>query len=259
MARMQPLRPAICVNTRQIFNYHIKIFKTFGIWLPKSPSHLDRLHTLLAFSGSGFLLIITIISTIPLLSSLNAIIDNLLLFSIILLVWMKGIIVLYNKPKIMELFEMFDELNRQIRDHGEEAYAVAVIRECRVVLKIIIYSYFPAVSLLALSNILSDRGEGFWLSTALYPFEFAQLQWVYWSVFIFQGITNVINCFCATALDTYGVLLCNILGCHMDVLKYKLRTMGSSYVKNERDNDFRSELIVCIEYQRQCMRWVICI
>lgn len=257
MNRVEPKKGVIFVDTRPIFNYHIKIFKLFGLWPPKNPTNLNRWHTFLAFINFGYGFMLTLILTFAFLKSLNGIIDNLLIFSIVLLITIKGSVLYYRKPKILEIFGIFDELNEQIRTSGEAVFVNEIIRECRLLLKIIISCYLSAYTFLAVFNLIADIDNGFWPSTAFYPYEFAQLKWVYWSVFIYQGVADFVMCLTGTAVDTFGVFLSNILGSHLEVLRYKLRALGMNNSNNENDNqnrDFGLDLITCIENHKKCLQ-----
>lgn len=258
MRRDKPLKAPIFVNTRPIFDYHIKVFKICGLWPQTVQNNLKQWHRILSeHTGIGFALMLTLIGTLVFLKSLSEIIDNLLILSIVLLVIVKGIIIRLNISKIEELFEIFDELNKQITKPGEAVYTNVIIYECRVITKALTYLYLSSFALLTTYNLIADIHDGFWPSTTAIPFDFAQLKWVYWSVFIFQGFANFVMCWSGTAIDTYGVLLSNILGSHIEVLRYKLRTLGTRDNQdddNNKSDHFHSELIACIEYHRKCLR-----
>lgn len=147
---------------------------------------------------------------------------------------------------------MFDVLNNQVKKPREVIYVKAIIRECQMITKIIIVVYESAITFQAVYNFFADVDDAFWPSTAFYPFEFAQLKLVYWIVFIFQGIADFNMCLSGTALDTCGVFLINILGSTIEVLRYKLRTLGT--IDNQKSVDFKKKLVSCIEFHKKCLR-----
>lgn len=96
MSRVEPFKVGavteqkhFTVDTRPIFDYHIKIFKLYGFWRPESPTYLNRLHIFLTHTGFGVGFMLTLIVTFAYLNSLGEKVDKFLIFSITLLTTVK--------------------------------------------------------------------------------------------------------------------------------------------------------------------------
>lgn len=190
--------------------------------------------------------------------------------SIMLLNCIKGLIVYLRKPKLEQLLKKINELDEQSTKQEEITILNVIINEGQLVTKLINIFYFSSFPCLAFYNIMADYDERFWSSTAFYPYDFARKPCVYCTVFVFQALANFSILFMAMATDTYPALFCGILASHVDVLRYKLRTMGTinevhKKVKNIAVNTdkttvenetFRKDLIASVEYRKDCLRYV---
>lgn len=266
MIKVQPFN--LSADTRQIFNYHIGVFKILGLWQSETPSILARLR-LLIFSCLSVGLLATLLTTSLFLNSMSEIINNLLMSSIMLLNCIKGLIVYLRKPKLEHLMNKINALDQQNRKQEEISILNGMIDEGRLVTKLINIFYFSSFPCLAIYNILADYDERFWSSTAFYPYDFARKPCVYCTIFVFQAMANFSLLFMAMATDTYPALFCGILGSHVDVLRYKLRSMGAtSEVHKKITNivantdgmtveieNFRKDLIASVEYRKDCLRY----
>lgn len=252
------------INTQQIFNLHIRIYKIFGAWPPKNPGILNRLHMLLAHDINAIGLLVTFLVVIPFYSSIEGIAANLMISSVLIVIGIKTILIYYKKPKILQVFEIIKELDDRVTSKEEAAYLNHVIRECKIITKLFLVAYCSCWIFLVIVCIFTTAEKRLWPSTSLFPHEIAQHEWLYWIVFGFQVQFNLLLCFTAAASDTFGVFLCNILGGHLDVLGNKLRSLGTENINvasvvNRNDSktgraDLQSGLISLIEIHKNCVK-----
>lgn len=79
----------------------------------------------------------------------------------------------------------------------------------------------------------------------MFPYDFAQRAYVYYSVLMSQGLSNVCICLFSVAADTYGVIFTQILDGHADVLAARLSQLGRRR-RSEAETVYR-EIVDCCE------------
>lgn len=256
--------PLVAINSQEVFNLHIKVYKIFGLWPPKHPNILNRLHVLLAYDINTFGLLTTFLIAIPFIDSIEVIVANLMFLTVLFAVGIKSALVYYKKSKILQVFELITELDGRVTHRDEAAYLNRVIRECKIITKFVFNAYCYCWICLVIWSVFTPREKRIWLSTALFPHEIAEHQWLYWIVLAFQAQSNLLLCFTAAASDTFGVFLCSILSGHLDVLGHKLKFLGNQSItvssglnmNKSKTNliGFKSDLISLIEIHKKCVR-----
>lgn len=259
--RLRPIDSKISVDTSEVLALHIRIFKSVGLWPPDKRNCLNSLHMFLAFGVGAFGFSAILLGTIPYVNSIKQVVDNLMISSSVVLAAIKGIIVYYNKPKLLQLIGMLKDLDTFITKNEEKSIITVILRDCKSIANMFLAVYISAWIVLAAHSVFAvDDRTKIWSSTTLYPFEFAQLRSVYWIVLIFEALANLLLCITDGMTDTYGAILSNILGAHIDVLGQKLNSLGGKENTLNRINaelteaEIESELKTCVNIYVQCKR-----
>lgn len=214
------------VNSVKVLKYQILIFRVFGIWPPKTPTIISRLHTFVAFYVLSLGFIGTLSLSIMNVKSVKQVIDNLIISSSVILAFIKGVIIYFNKPKILSLFKILRELDDKVSDNAERKCLNIIYGHSQKMLKLFLGAYMTAWIVLVMQSFWADKEKAFWSSTTLYPHEISQNRIVFWFVLVFQAFANFCLCLVVGAADTYGVILNYLLGGHVDILAIRLQKLG---------------------------------
>lgn len=250
------------MDSLKVLKYHVNIFKVFGLWPTQTTSIWYTFYSyaviiliLIGFPG-------TLLVSVIFVNSLNQIVDNLVITSSLAMAGLKGINVLIQRKNIRKLFVIIQRLDAEC-DSSKINFFDDIFKESKILLKLFMYAYLLAYTCLGSQSVWSKKGQGLWSSTYFLPFQFADNQLLYNIVFVHQAISNCIICIIDAAVDTYGVILCHILGGHIDVLGSRLKSLGY-YPKCTNTNrivndievkmDKRNGQIICIDELRKCVK-----
>lgn len=251
------------MDSLKVLKYHVIIFKLFGLWPSENPSIWSRLHSFfvitvifIGFPGTLFL-------SMTFVSSLQQVVDILVITSSLAMAGIKGVNVFYQKWKLIEIFKIIKELDRDCDYDIEKKYFTDIFKESKLLFRLFMWAYLLAWTFLGLQSVGSKRGQGLWLSTSLFPFKFAEDKTLFYIVLVHQGISNFCICIIDATVDTYAVILSHILGGHVEVLGLRLRSVcdvndmnGLSKEPKSKEEDTKWTVnfdLLCIDRLRRCV------
>lgn len=236
------------MDSLKVLKYHIMIFKFFGLWPSENPSIWSRLYSffvitviLIGFPG-------TLIASMLFVNSLQQIVDILVITSSLAMAGIKGVNVFYQKRKLIEIFKIIEKLDQDCEFDIEQKYFKDIFKESKLVFRFFMCAYLVACSFLGTQSVMSKRGQGLWSSTSLFPFKFAENETLFFIVLIHQGISNFCIVIIDATVDTYAVILSNILGGHVEVLGLRLRSLC--------DADDMNGLWIKLKSQEKKTKWI---
>lgn len=230
-----------------LLKYHVAIFRWCGFWPYENGSCLYDCWSVL-FSvvvAIGFPL--TQLVCVAFVDSMDQIVEHLVLSSTVVMASVKGFNVMIQKRKLVQMFSILAEMdeNVAIEKANYKKIFKNVAKNCNMMSYAFFVSYITSWSILVLQVIFSHVENREWSSTYLYPSAYWRQPSIYWGVLIFQAVSNLILCIEDAAVDTYAVVLLDILGGHIDVLKIQLREFGA-----ERNDsiDYKTLVRFCKNY-----------
>lgn len=195
------------------------------------------------------------------MSSVNDMTDHLFISLSIICGTVKGVNVYVCRNKIQQIFNLHEGmLARCVNNHRRFSQIRA---QNKLVFKYFIFMYMGAWVFVGLYNIISVREKRFWPSTHHLDFDWANGEWLYWTVFIYQAAANF--CFCGwhAVQDTLPIVLILILCGHIEVLEERFRGLGTELAaRSERSSCTASHRVhhdrlkECCIYYDHCLRWV---
>lgn len=227
---------------------HVAIFRWCGFWPHENGSCLYDCWSVI-FSvvvAIGFPL--TQLVCVAFVDSMDKIVEHLVLSSTVVMASVKGFNVLIQKRKLVRMFSILDEMDENVAIDKAKYIKIFknVAKRSRMMNSAFLAAYITSWSILVLQVIFSRVENREWSSTYLYPSAYWRQPSIYWSVLIFQAVSNLILVIEDAAVDTYAVVLLDILGGHIDALKIQLREFGAD--RND-SIDYKSLVHFCKNYR----------
>lgn len=235
------------MNSLVLLKHHFSLFHFFGAWLRETDSPLSRISynskTIFVFLFIGITFPLSQISCMFFMTTLNQVVECLIILSSVVVVILKAVNLYIQQKKMLELLKSIKETEKEIVLSSHQDKFIGIFRSCRRIFNGYMISYMFIIFSLVLQSFFSSRDKRSWSSTYIFPYEFAQKLEVYFSVLVYQGLSNVFVCLFAVAADTYGVVFTQILAGHVDVLGARLSRLGER--KNTRSVELYKEIIEC--------------
>lgn len=238
---------------------NVTLCRIFGMWPPFKKSHLYSLLSIivLVIIGVGFPL--SQLINIPLLSSVDKIMDQFLISCTAIAGTFKGINIYLQQMKIRELFQLHKKmLANHAKDHKERSKFLEIAKDNVTILKLFICMYLCGGTGVTLQTIFSSRENKLYLSTYLLPYEFAKSALVYYPVNVYQVLCTFCLCVWNAIADTYPIIMILMLCGHLDTLQAQLENLGIRREKYLNHKDY-VELRNCVLYYQACLRSVMAI
>lgn len=187
-----------------------------------------NIRTILVLLLIGITFPVSQISGIFFMTTLNQVVECLIILSSVIVVILKGINLYTQQNKMLELLRSIEKTEKSIILPSHQDKFKEIFRSCRRIFNSYMIGYMFTIFSLVLQAIFSSRDKRSWSSTYIFPYDFAQRSDVYFGVLVFQGLSNICVCLFAVAADTYGVVFTQILVGHVDVLGARLSQLGRS-------------------------------
>lgn len=242
------------MGSKNVLSGQILIFKFFGLWPSVNPKFYHYLHTAIAFYLLSIGFIVSLGISIAFVKSIKQAIDNLIVSSSVILAFIKGINVYFNKTKLIKLFEMLKQVDDQCSCENEIKKLQKMYLDSKILFNLFLSTYITAWIVLAFQSMWASKDKVFWSSTALYPHEINQNKIVYWLLLMFQGFANFLLVILVAATDTYGVILNHILDGHIDVLASRLEALGSDKYAHLEQSFGKMQKRMCDFALENCVR-----
>lgn len=221
----------------------IRVFRMFGLLPSKDSGIVYSFWTLVIFFIGGISLVISQAISLLFATSINDLIEQLLLFCTTSTVTIKIAIFYLNRDVIFEMLEILRKLDQRLKTHQDIYIMENIYRICSRVSLFFVFLYSGTIASIYFQIPFLDREVLTWKSTSLVPYEFAQDPWVYYSVLASQALGNSLNCGISCAIDTYSTVLILLVTGHTDTLRSQLTGFGSETNK--------LQLIECLKYYEQ--------
>lgn len=248
------------MDSLELLRNHINTFKLFGLWpyFQLKPSLWYRLWSFITFITIGILFTLSLILSVFYSSSVDKIVDNLIITSSVVVVILKGINLFVNKSKLLELFQLLHRIDSQIHEEKHLSKFSIIFRDCRYLYTAYLYTFMPTVIMLIFQVIFSRPERRMWNSTYLYPYDWAKDPYAYYGGIVFQGISNCCVCYFAISVDTYGIILIKILEGYVEILCDRVQKLGKKDVLAMVPTHLLySDLINCCKSYENLLRYVI--
>lgn len=205
-------------------NIHVTVFRVCGFWPNEDDGWLYNCWSTI------FLIVVAIgfplsqLSCVLFVDSVDETVEHLVLSSTVVMVTIKGFNVLIQKRKMVQLFNTLNAMDENVVINQEKYREIFgnVSKNCRLLNQTFFGAYIMSWSILSSQIIFSNVEDRGWSSTYLYPSAYLRQPTIYWSGLIYQALSNLIIVILAAAVDTYAVILLNILNGHIEVFKVQL-------------------------------------
>lgn len=247
-----------------ILKNHIIIFRYCGFWPDEKSSWLYVCWSIIYTAIVCICFPISQLVCVFFVDSVDAIVDHLLLTSTLIMASVKGINVMVQKRKLVQLFNTLNAMdeNVAVENRKYEEIFQPIMKNSQQLNKICFGAYLSSWIILVMQVIFSsaDKRGGGWSSTHFYPSAFLRQQSIYVNGLFYQAASNLLIIVMVGAADTYPIILLNILSGHIDVLKIQLQEFDASEELKNDSNVYRSLVRFCETYKNVLKydNWHLC-
>lgn len=228
--------------------YHILMFRACGLWPNERGSWLYDCWSTIFIVGVAIAFPLSQLVCVLFVDSMDAIVEHLVLSSTVVMASVKGINVLIQKRKLVQLFGILNQMdeNVTIEERKYKEIFDPIRKNCNTISLTFVAAYGIAWLILVLQAVFTSAGSSSgWSSTYLYPSEYLHKPSIYIGGLIYQATSNLFLCELDAALDTYAVILVNILVGHIDVLKIQLQEFDAKERSKNDPNQYKSLIYFC--------------
>lgn len=214
------------MDSSSVIKYQLRAFRTLGL-LPSSVSNIwYKMWGWIIFGVAGLGLLSCQALSILYVQSINDLVKELLLFGTTCAAAMKIALFELRSRNMNNILEILQEMDQKADNHSDISTMNKVYKNCRRISAINACLYLGSLVILFV-ELFMEREERTWKSTALVPKDFAQQPNIYYSVLVFQIISNSLCCVICLAIDTNSLLIINFLCGHIAVLATRIKSLGT--------------------------------
>lgn len=244
-------------NIPRSFRSHMFVMRSTGIWsMPNDPLWYDLL-TIVLFFFIGFLYPLSEFINIFFVDTVEKAMDHSFLSLTCWSTAFKAGVFYWRRDSIRELYRIHAEFLRTANHHSAPDINSRIVRVNIRVHRNISTLYVLGWCGFVAQTMLSPPGDGMLSSTGRMPFDFTQRRSVYWTVMIYQMVSNLCLSVWAANEDAFSIALMNTLYGHMAQLKDRLQHLDREYspdVNADRDFWFYKSLIECCQRYEDCLK-----
>ena len=241
------------MDSQSVLKYHILVFKFGGLWPTEDASFLYHIYSLAMFIFVYIGFPLSQIWCVLFVDSVEKVVDQLVLTSTVWMASIKAVNLYSHKRSLQKLFGMLMQLDSRVHGLNEQQQFEPIYKISRLLFNAFLVAYLSAWGCIGLQIIWAPPEKVVWTSTLLYPYGWAQGETIYKIGLAYQAASNFYLCIFDAAIDTYGVILLNILGGHIDTLGARLRGIGYSKVDAKSSLKSNAELLTCIKTYEICV------
>lgn len=249
----------------KITQHHMKVWKVCGIWhWPEEPIWYTIYCWLVV---CGIYIPFPLFITMELFFSKNIYeAADAFLYLPTALAGFKGMLVVYNRKVILEMFEFcdaLDELQMSISEEYRQPMKKGIFRS-KFFSGMVICFYYSCLSLNLLKAIVSDDHSLMWASW--WPMEYRQDNFGWYCAVFFQFVATTYMVTIFSTIDVFGGTIYSILAAHLDVIGQRLGRIGHSpeeqafewfentSIARRYKVDNETELNKCVEAHHICTK-----
>lgn len=239
-------------------NFHLRAWKLCGLWPSQDDSRLYTGYTYVLWTICFIVFPLLIGMQLFFADSLGEFIEIALILPTAM-VGVKGALIIYNRKKLLALFQLMRQLDSFVTIDVHKATVQDEVRGSRFLLLLLSGEYIASMTANILVPLLSaDRVLMFGLPR-FDPIDYKHSTVGFYCVIGYQIVACSVIAFTSVSMDVYGLALFKIVGAHVDVLGDKLervgRTGGSEgMIEIDRIRSNEMELQHCIEYHHLCIQ-----
>lgn len=229
------------------------MFKVCGLWPNERGSWLYDCWSLIFIVVVAIGFPLSQLVCVLFVDSIDSMVENLILSSTVVTASIKGINVLIQKRKLVQLCNIFNAMDDNIAIDKRKYREIfdPILQSGKRISVMFVCAYSTAWLILVLQVIFSSAENNVWSSTYLYPSDYLHKSSIYVGGLVYQAIANLFLCELDAAFDTCAVILVNLLIGHVDVLKIQLQEFDG----NELDSKQYQSLIRVCENYKDIMRY----
>lgn len=239
------------MDSSKALKYHIKTFQVAGVWptsLASPYSLLYQVWAVLIFLALGILFPLSQILNIFFAQSVAEMVDRSVITSSVVIVVVKGAVLHTTQKGLNQYFKLIKRLDSEVQDEKDIEQMNKTITIGHQLYFSYLYPYISTCVLLVFQTVYSKPENRMWYSTYAYPFDWAKRSNVYVCGLFLQGFANTCIVLFAVAVDTYGVVMLQILSTHIGILQERLKSLGNA--KEQSTGEHWNELISgCKSYE----------
>lgn len=231
------------------FRSYIFVLRVTGIWPIATDTSYYKWLTIVLIIFIGILFPLSLFINVFHATSIHSAMSHFFLSLTVGLTALKLGIIYWRRSSIRDLFRIHFGLL-----HDGENYDM-IARINFLVHIIISVLYVLCCTFVNAQSVMAKPGGGLFPSTGNLPYAFAQHRTVYLSVLGYQIWSSIGIVFWTAMEDAFYIALMNTACGHVDVLKERLRKLGSKHsLKIDRDTRFYADLIDCCKKYGSCLR-----
>lgn len=189
-----------------------------------------------------------------LLDNIDEVIQTLLFFLSAMSGLKIWLVTVYNKPKILNLFSLMDQLDENI---GNNVYHQETIKKGvqRAIFfnKFAIGLYFSSSTALWLDPLMQSDRILIWLFWL--PFDFKMNEIVYQTVLFYQYLGTLFAATVHSTIDSMAAGMYSVVGSHLDVLGQRMSNLGKNRHEDQKINTpkYLEWQISCEKELKECV------
>lgn len=239
-----------------VMNYHLKVWKVCGIWTHPDQPRWYPLYAFLLFGIVFGIFPMCIVLNLIWVTSLNQVIETLLICSTCVLAAFKGICVLAKKSDLLELFKIVHKMDDFLKTEEQRDIVRYAVKQSMSLVYLLSGCYYGGCNAALLLTLITPNWILLWPSW--YPFlTYESGDRIFFVLLVYQYICSHFMAFMDTACDVYGSALNKVLGAHLDALGLRLKNLGVAGDQFGVDRkQWELELNDCVEYYGMCIKYV---
>lgn len=216
------------MDSAKMFKWHILDFWACGLWPSKTRSSFYTCYSILISMFAFVLYPISSLVCVFFMNTVDAIVDNLVLTSSLILVSMKALNLLIHQQKLVEILCILKKLDKTISPQEYQLIFASIFKRSNVLFFCFFGNFIMCYVTVLLLVLVSDPGHRTWSSTYLYPIEILHHRIIYFGGVVIQGISNLLQVVVDVSFDTYGASLMDLASGHIKLLGKRLSVLGTN-------------------------------
>lgn len=219
------------MNSLQSMKYHILLWQFCGLWPPKHNPNWYRIYGFIFYLIFFILFPLSLIIKLFFVDNFNELIETMLPCFSVALASVKGFNVFMKQIKFFELFDVMEKLDVAVQTTEQRLILKNVLNSSQNLFNLSCFFYVLSLTSAFIAVFRADERILIWPSW--YPFDWKTNDYIYYTILMYQYISNFFVVLIDSSVDSYGAGLNNVLGGHIDILGVRLKNIPSNMLNND--------------------------
>lgn len=238
--------------------FHLWVWKLCGVWHRPGQPHSYLVYSILLNLFFFFLFPFFIALKFVWANNMHEIVEILLILPTSM-VGLKCVLIVRNRFKLLQLFELLDQMDGMVQNDEERQHIRDAGNGSRILVVALSCEYYFSIFSFFFVALWTEGRVLMWASW--FPFDYENVTAAYYAIMAFQFVSSLWVGFASASMDVYGLALYRLLRAHLCVLGRQLSHLGKYPVDancksaTRRNIKCERELFKCIDYHNLCIRY----